>query len=90
MIAGNAKVSVKKDGTEAGVHQGAAEATAVNGKVRVKNGASDLLTLLTNLITAIEGITILDPQGGSGTVSPASVTALEAQKTALAALLTSS
>lgn len=55
-------------------------------KVRISNQtAGTLYTVLSNLITAIEGITILGAT--PGTVSPASVTALEAARTAVNSLL---
>lgn len=79
---GNAEVGVPSDATLA--------------KVRIANNSTTLYTLLAQLITAIEGITVSPgsftaPSGGgpvtgtSGTV--ASTTALNNAKTALAALL---
>ena len=90
LVAGGAAVRVMKDGSSASVVQGTGEVTAVGGKIRIKNTATDLLTALNALINAIEGLTVTDPQGGTGTVSPASTAVLEGLKTTLAGLLVSS
>jgi hypothetical protein len=87
IISGAAKVAVKKDGTEASLKQGTGEVSAVGGKVRIKSTSTDLLTALGALIDTIKGIQIVDPQGGVGTVSPTSATALDASKTTLQGLL---
>ena len=89
LVAGGAAVRVMKDGSSASVVQGTGEVTAVGGKIRIKNTATDLLTALNALINAIEGLTVTDPQGGTGTVSPASTAVLEGLKTTLAGLLVS-
>lgn len=89
ILAGNAKVAVKKDGSAVSMIQGTGEVTAVGGKVRVKSATTDLLTAINGLIDAIKAVTVQDPQGGLGTVSAASQTALDAQKTILGGLLSS-
>lgn len=87
LISGDAKVAVLLDGSEASLIQGAAEVTAVSGKVRVKNGATDLLTLIEGLIDVLEALTSQDPVSGAIPLTAASIAALEAQKAVFQGLL---
>ena len=89
IIAGQAKVAVKKDGSMASLKQGTGEVSAVGGKVRIKSASTDLLTALDNLIDAIKALTVTDPISGPLPVSAASQAILDTHKTVLAGLLSS-
>jgi Phage protein Gp138 N-terminal domain len=84
IIAGSAKVRVKKDGSEASLIQGAGEVSVVGGKVRVKSTASDLLTVLNGLIDVLKAASTVP---GGGPLNAGTIAALEAQKAIIGGVL---
>jgi hypothetical protein len=87
IIAGTAKVRVKKDGSAASLIQGTGEVSAVGGKVRVKSASSDLLTVINGLIDVIKTITVVDPISGALPITPTIIAQLEAQKAIIGGVL---
>ena len=85
IISGQAKVGVTQSGDEAFVVQGDARLSAKSGKIEIKNTATDLLTAIQGLITAIEGVTVQGP--GTYPLTTAAIAALDAQKTIFQGLL---
>lgn len=75
-----------KSGDAMMAEAGGAQVEAKSGLVGIRNSTKNLLGVLNDLLAALEALTVT-VSGSSGTVSPATVTALQAVGTELAALL---
>ncbi len=73
---------------EASLNYGGAKVALSGGLVAVKNSSQSLLTILNNLLSALENLTTTNAVAGSPcTLSPATITALQNIGTALGELL---
>jgi hypothetical protein len=72
--------------TEARLIYGGAKVGISSGLITIQNQSQSLLTVLSNLLTALESLTVV-VSGDAGVVSPATIAALELVGTELQALL---